>query len=110
MRFGRHRSVIFETHATSLDNEAGLASGWFDVDLSALGEEQARTLGERRRADDLASVYCSDLRRAWRTAELAFGSRTIPVVRDDDSREILRIFVSEVAPHAKSYGCAVIGR
>ncbi len=35
-------TLIFETHATSLDNEAGLASGWFDTDLSAAGESQAR--------------------------------------------------------------------
>ena len=86
MRFG-HLSVIFETHATSIDNEAGLASGWFDVDLSALGEEQARALGERRRGDDLAAVYCSDLRRAWRTAELAFGGRAVPIARDSRLRE-----------------------
>jgi broad specificity phosphatase PhoE len=86
MRSSRHLSVIFETHATSLDNEAGLASGWFDVDLSALGEGQARALGDRRRADDLAAVYCSDLRRAWRTAELAFGKRA-PIARDDRLRE-----------------------
>jgi hypothetical protein len=26
-----HLVVLFETHATSLDNEAGLASGWFVV-------------------------------------------------------------------------------
>jgi hypothetical protein len=34
--------VLFETHATSIDNEAGLASGSFDVALSSVGEEQAR--------------------------------------------------------------------
>ena len=65
--------VVFESHATSLDNEAGLASGWFDVALSATGEEQARQLGVRRRDDDLAAVFCSDLIRAFRTAEIAFG-------------------------------------
>jgi broad specificity phosphatase PhoE len=65
--------IVFETHATSLDNEAGLASGWFDVGLSPAGERQARDLGERRRHDDLACVYCSDLTRAVRTADIAFG-------------------------------------
>jgi broad specificity phosphatase PhoE len=29
--------VIFETHATTLDNEAGVCSGWNDVALSELG-------------------------------------------------------------------------
>jgi broad specificity phosphatase PhoE len=79
--------VVFETHATSLDNEAGLASGWFDVDLSATGEAQARELGERRRDDVVAAVYCSDLRRAIRTADLAFGGRGVPIVHDARLRE-----------------------
>ena len=79
--------VVFETHATSLDNDAGLASGWFDVALSVTGEAQARELGERRRDDDLAAVFCSDLIRAFRTAEIAFGDRPLPIVRDARLRE-----------------------
>jgi broad specificity phosphatase PhoE len=79
--------LVFETHATSLDNEAGLASGWFDVALSENGEVQARALGERRRADNVAAVFCSDLTRAVRTAEIAFGDRGIPIIRDARLRE-----------------------
>jgi len=79
--------LIFETHATSLDNEVGLASGWFDVALSATGEEQARTLGARRRDDQLAVVFCSDLSRSFRTAEIAFGDRSLPIIRDARLRE-----------------------
>jgi broad specificity phosphatase PhoE len=79
--------LVFETHATSLDNEAGLASGWFDVGLSATGEEQARSLGVRRRNDNLAAVFCSDLTRAVRTAEVAFGDRAVPIIPDPRLRE-----------------------
>jgi broad specificity phosphatase PhoE len=79
--------LVFETHATSLDNEAGLASGWFDVALSRAGEEQARILGARRRHDDLTVVFCSDLSRSFRTAEIAFGDRPLPIVRDARLRE-----------------------
>jgi broad specificity phosphatase PhoE len=79
--------LVYETHATSLDNEAGLASGWFDVGLSAAGESQARDLGVRRAHDDLAAVFCSDLTRAARTAEIAFGHRGLPIVRDARLRE-----------------------
>jgi broad specificity phosphatase PhoE len=79
--------VLFETHATSLDNEAGLASGWFDAALSPRGEEQARALGARRRDDDLAAVCCSDLSRSFRTAEIAFHDRDVTVVRDTRLRE-----------------------
>jgi broad specificity phosphatase PhoE len=79
--------TVFETHATSLDNEAGLASGWFDGGLSPRGERQARELGERRLQDDIAAVFCSDLLRAVRTAEIAFGDRGIPIVQDPRLRE-----------------------
>jgi 2,3-bisphosphoglycerate-dependent phosphoglycerate mutase len=79
--------LVFETHATSLDNDAGLASGGFDVALSVTGEEQARQLGVRHRDDDFAAVFCSDLMRAVRTAEIAFGDRALPIVRDARLRE-----------------------
>jgi broad specificity phosphatase PhoE len=79
--------LVFETHATSLDNEAGLASGWFDVALSTAGEEQARMLGARRRNDDLAVVFCSDLSRSFRTAAIAFADRSVPIVSDARLRE-----------------------
>jgi probable phosphoglycerate mutase len=79
--------LVYETHATSLDNEAGLASGWFDVALSPAGEEQARMLGARRRGDRLAVVFCSDLARSFRTAEIAFGDRSLSIVRDARLRE-----------------------
>jgi len=41
------RRLVFETHATSLDNEAGLASGHHDVALSPDGRRQAAELGRR---------------------------------------------------------------
>ena len=38
-------------------------------------------------SDAFAAVYCSDLTRAARTAEIAFGERGIPIVRDARLRE-----------------------
>jgi broad specificity phosphatase PhoE len=78
--------LVFETHATSLDNEAGLASGWYDVDLSPFGEQQAIELGARYTTDPPALVLTSDLRRARRTAHLAFAGR-VPLVEDARLRE-----------------------
>ena len=97
------RRLVFETHATSLDNEAGLASGHYDVDLSARGERQAAALGRRYDEDPPARVLTSDLKRAWRTAELAFGSR-VPIVRDArlrecDYGELTRAHTREVDAH-----------
>jgi broad specificity phosphatase PhoE len=79
-------ALIFETHATSLDNEAGLASGWYDVDLSERGAREASELGSRYASTRVDVVFTSDLWRAWRTAEIAFGDR-VPVVRDFRLRE-----------------------
>jgi broad specificity phosphatase PhoE len=103
MPYGPNLRLVFETHATSLDNEGGLASGWFDVALSATGEDQARILGARRRDDHLAVVFCSDLSRSSRTAEIAFGDRPLPIVRDARLREcdygdLTRRPTSEIEP------------
>lgn len=67
--------LIFETHSTSADNEAGVASGWRDPPLSAKGREQAKELGERHYGGRVDAVFPSDLKRAVETAEIAFPRR-----------------------------------
>lgn len=79
--------LIFETHATSVDNERLVASGHFDVELSPLGRAQAVELGVRYGVEDLAAVLCSDLQRSYRTAEIAFAGRDLAVRRDARIRE-----------------------
>src|SRR5215831_4885511 len=64
--------IIFETHATSEDNERGYATGWLPGRLSTLGRQQAAELGRRRRHDGLTAVFTSDLGRAVETATIAF--------------------------------------
>jgi broad specificity phosphatase PhoE len=68
--------IIFEYHSTSTDNEAGVASGWRDPQLSPKGRVQAAELGERRSGERIDAVFCSDLRRAVETAEIAFPNVT----------------------------------
>jgi broad specificity phosphatase PhoE len=80
-------TIIFETHSTSLDNEAGIASGHNDVDLSEMGFRQAKELGERYANESIAAVVCSDLMRSYRTAETAFGSGSVLILRDPRMRE-----------------------
>jgi alpha-ribazole phosphatase/probable phosphoglycerate mutase len=79
--------IIYETHQTSTDNEAGIATGWLPGELSALGRTQAVELGERRQHDGIAAVFTSDLRRAVETAEIAFGATDIPIFQDVRLRE-----------------------
>src|SRR5881396_2151240 len=78
--------IIFEFHSTSTDNEASVASGWSDPPLSDMGRELASELGERRQVEQIDAVFCSDLRRAVETAEIAFGER-IPIHADRRLRE-----------------------
>lgn len=75
-------TIIFESHGTTTDNEAHRSSGWNDVDLSDLGERQAQELADRYRGRAFHAVYCSALKRSYRTAEQAFRGSNIPIFRD----------------------------
>ena len=79
--------IVYETHSITTDNEAGIATGWLPGRLSAVGREQARELGERRRDDRLSVVFTSDLRRAVETAEIAFSGSPLPRIADERLRE-----------------------
>lgn len=80
-------TIIFEAHGTTHDNEAHLASGHYDVELSPLGEEQAKELGDRYKNDLPDVVFCSDLQRSYRTAEIAFEGKKVAIIKDRRLRE-----------------------
>ncbi len=69
--------LVLIRHGQSLWNAENLFTGWFDVDLTEQGEEEARAAG-RLLADepglDLRVVHTSLLTRAIRTAELTLGT------------------------------------
>ncbi|OGY46047.1 MAG: hypothetical protein A2744_03990 [Candidatus Buchananbacteria bacterium RIFCSPHIGHO2_01_FULL_44_11] len=79
--------IYFATHATSTDNENGLASGWSDPKLSALGQKQAKALASYFENIPLDLICVSDLKRAQQTVRLAFGAK-FPVLFDSRLREI----------------------
>jgi alpha-ribazole phosphatase/probable phosphoglycerate mutase len=78
-------TLIYETHSTTLDNEAGRATGWLPGELSEDGKNQALELGARRR--DADAVFSSDLGRALETVAIAFGESDVPVFYDWRLRE-----------------------
>jgi len=80
-------TIIFEVHATTEDNERDIASGHSDARLSQMGMAQAKEMGERYRNRKIAAVFCSDLRRAKDTAEIAFTGKGIPIIADRRLRE-----------------------
>jgi len=79
--------VYFATHATSKDNEAGIASGWKDVELSELGIQQAKELEERFKDIKIDLICCSDLKRAVDTVKIAFGDK-YPIIVNKRLREL----------------------
>lgn len=79
-------TLIFEAHGTTYDNEAHISSGWNDVALSPLGEQQSREMGERYKDDYFDAIFCSDLQRAYRSAEIGFGTKW-PILKDARLRE-----------------------
>jgi 2,3-bisphosphoglycerate-dependent phosphoglycerate mutase len=79
--------LVLLRHGQSLWNAENLFTGWYDVDLSLQGEDEARAAGALLAADadlDLRVVHTSVLTRAIRTANLtldAAGRPWLPVKR-----------------------------
>ena len=79
-------TLVLLRHGESEWNNKNLFTGWVDVDLTELGEEQARLGGRQLRESGLLPtvVHTSLLTRAIRTANLALdaaGRSWIPVKR-----------------------------
>ncbi len=78
--------ITFEAHGTTFDNEAHIASGHNDVALSPLGEQQSKEMGERYKEDYFDVIFCSDLQRSYKSAEIGFGNK-YPIIKDARLRE-----------------------
>lgn len=79
-------TIIFEAHGTTFDNEAHLSSGHNDVELSPLGIQQSKEMGERYKDESFDVIFCSDLQRSYKSAEIAFGNKYL-IVQDSRLRE-----------------------
>ena len=77
--------IIYFVHGTTRDNENNRATGQAPGELSELGVKQASELGEKV-DEEFDAVYCSDLRRAVRSANLAFGDK-YEIIEDERLRE-----------------------
>lgn len=111
-------TITYFVHGTTTDNEQKLATGWLPGELSAVGREQAKKLGEEVAGQTFDAVFCSDLQRAIDSARLAFGDK-YTIIQDDRLREcdyggingktkaerdaIMKDCVDEPFPNGESY-------
>jgi 2,3-bisphosphoglycerate-dependent phosphoglycerate mutase len=76
-------------HGQSLWNLENRFTGWVDVPLTTLGEDEARRAGERLRGMHFDVAYTSALRRAQHTLDiiLEVAGFDLPVIRDQALNE-----------------------
>ncbi len=78
--------ITYFVHGTTKDNENGISTGWSQGELSELGVEQAKELGELTKNQKFDIVFCSDLNRAVESAELGFADK-YKIITDKRLRE-----------------------
>jgi len=78
--------ITYFVHGTTTDNEKEISSGWSDVQLSELGIKQSIALKDQTKDMKFDVVFCSDLQRAHKSAELAWGG-IYPIIPDARLRE-----------------------
>lgn len=72
--------ILLARHGETPWNAEGRYQGQADIPLSALGESQARALGQRLADVRIDRAVASPLGRARRTAELALGDARAPML------------------------------
>lgn len=77
--------ITYFVHGTTMDNENKISSGWKDIELSDLGIKQTLALKDAIKDKKFDIIFCSDLKRAVKSAELIFPDATI--VKDSRLRE-----------------------
>ena len=109
--------ITYFVHGTTTDNENNIASGWLAGELSKLGIQQSKELAGQIASHQFDGVFCSDLKRAVDSAQLAFGDK-YKIIVDQRLREInygglngrnesfksdMTQFISKAFPNGESY-------
>lgn len=78
--------ITYFVHSITTDNEAEVASGWKDVELSELGLAKLKEVKEMVKGRTFDVVFSSDLKRAVDTAETLWGGQFL-IIQDSRLRE-----------------------
>lgn len=75
-------------HGETIWNTQKRVQGWQNSELTEKGIRHAELLSDRLKGIEFTSIYTSPSKRAVKTAEILRGERSLPVLKDDNLREI----------------------
>ncbi|MFP7299232.1 histidine phosphatase family protein [Neobacillus niacini] len=81
-------TLYITRHGETEWNTEKRMQGWLDSNLTESGINNAVSLGERLKDTELTAIYSSTSGRTKATASLIRGDRDIPVIYDENLREI----------------------
>jgi len=77
--------LVLIRHGQSQWNLENRFTGWVDIDITTLGEQENRAAGEKVKSTVFSKAFTSDLKRAYRSLEIILkeiGQTAIPVERN----------------------------
>src|SRR5512145_1936926 len=80
--------VVLVRHGATDWNVQGRCQGATDRELTEVGVRQAEAIAAQLAEETVHAVYSSDLKRARRTAELISATHGLPVLVEEDIREL----------------------
>jgi broad specificity phosphatase PhoE len=81
-------TLYITRHGETEWNREKRMQGWLDSNLTENGIKNALALGERLKETELTAIYSSSSGRTRATTSLIRGERDIPVIYDENLREI----------------------
>jgi len=94
--------ITYLVHGTTTDNETGKSTGWAHGELSELGIKQSKELKDSIKNIDFETVFCSDLKRAIDSANIAFKDE-FKIIQDEKLRECNYGDLNESDEHLVKY-------
>jgi broad specificity phosphatase PhoE len=80
--------IVLLRHGATDWNLQGRCQGSSDLELNEVGIRQAQSIATRLSREQIHAVYASKLKRAQQTAELVTRHHDLPVLIEDDFREL----------------------
>ena len=80
--------IYLVRHGETDWNREDRCQGCIDIDLNSEGIKQAEIVGERLFGEGIHSIYCSNLRRAERTAEIIGIKSNLSITKNEALNEI----------------------